>query len=639
MEYIIKNEICITKPMVFLCGPFYEEKNHDRRKILKDFLAKQFKKDVLPIIVDIFLSKEKINDDTIKIPLMEELCAAVSAKTYIFLDTFSAVAELGIFSSAAYANKICVIIPNANDKLINNINFFVSEVFNSGDEIESIYYRPRITRVPIASDFVVEYYEFPYNEIPKNIRSNIETDQVYNQFKTKLTINRDSTISEDIEKLGYTKIGNDYDININLRLMFYLITSIHVKTGIKDEVILYSKLKELLVNTLQVNDVNLKEVVINRINVGLNNNYDEIELIRHILKFIMLFKEFGQTTGEHILTKTSAIIEEVSAVSFFQMNEKELETIKTYIDSPHFFIESYKMRRGKKSRVITKYKDNDYGKELRIVHSRISKKIIENYCFSTSSFAYRKGFSILDCIMRHKGSNGFLVIDIKSFFNSIQYSQLYRVLKEKLKTSFSSSKDFEYIVKGFTYKNRISLGFITSPLLSEIYLHDFDICVINRLKAIYPEVIYTRYADDMIFSTTNFIDHEFRERIIKIIDMELSKIKLMINEEKTRIINLKNYGDHAKLLGLNIVKHKPQNKITLGKKYIHETAKLYLEYLSGITSGKLMGESKFYQEKVISGRVAYIRQIEGQDGYNALKERIMRSTNGRVEIDDNMIIF
>lgn len=122
MKYLLKPVINIERPLVFLCGPLYEDKKYDRRKILGQYLVKEFTKKVLPVIVDTFLDKGKINDSSIKIPLMEEICAAVSAKTYIFLDTFSAVAELGIFSSAFAINDITVITPVKSDILINNIN-------------------------------------------------------------------------------------------------------------------------------------------------------------------------------------------------------------------------------------------------------------------------------------------------------------------------------------------------------------------------------------------------------------------------------------------------------------------------------------------------------------------------------------
>ena len=39
MAYILKDEIKINKPIIFLCGPYYNDLDKsDRRKILQDFL-------------------------------------------------------------------------------------------------------------------------------------------------------------------------------------------------------------------------------------------------------------------------------------------------------------------------------------------------------------------------------------------------------------------------------------------------------------------------------------------------------------------------------------------------------------------------------------------------------------------------
>jgi RNA-directed DNA polymerase len=637
MKYIIKNEISIDRPMVFLCGPKYEEKEFDRRKILKDFLAKDFAKNVLPVIVDIFLDKKKINDSTISIPLMEEICAAVSAKTYIFLDTFSAVAELGIFSSASYANKICVLMPNRRDKLIDDLNFFVTEVFNSGKDIESIYYRPRITRVPRASDFVAEFYEFPYNQIPENIKDDIEIDNVYDIANCEVKFNRRSKIPVKLADINYTTSKTEYDININLRMFFYLVASIHLEFNIDNPDIIFEKLKEIVINTLEVNNPKLRDVSIKVINVGLN--YNETDIIKHIIKFVTLFMAHAQITGEKIITKSTAIIQGISANEYFQFDKTELQTINTYIKSPSLYIEAYKLKIGKKSRQITKYRDDDYGIALRNIHAKIAIALSKNYCFNDSSYAYRKSYGILDCVKQHQNSNGFFAIDIHKFFNSIQYRQLYKVLRDNYSCFFKGSEEFELIVKSLMYKNQIPLGFTISPLVSDIYLHDFDIYVIRRLSEIFPEIIYTRYADDMFFSSNNYIDNECGDTIMEIVRIELAKIRLEVNEDKTRLINIVNSGDHVKLLGLNIVKNGISNKITVGKKYIYETAKLYLDYISGVKNGEIVDEDKYYKERVISGRVSYIKQIEGEKGYNILKDRIKFSTKGRVEIQGNKILF
>lgn len=637
MEYILKEKLNIVKPLIFLCGPLYEEKPHDRRKILKDFLIKDFSKPVLPIIVDSILNKEKINDDTIKIPLMEEICAAVSAKTYIFLDTFSAVAELGIFSSATYANKICVILPNSNDKLTNGINFFVLEIINSSNNIDQIFYRPRITRVPIASDFVSEYYEFPYNKVPKNLKKYIIGDTICDNKPRKIEIKHKPKSIENFHEINYSKDQNEYIVNINLKTLFYIVASIQAIKAKEDPEHILEDVKRILQNSLATYNGKIKKI--NSITINTDLLYDEIEIIRHIVKFIELYYKPGQATGGPIITKETAIIQKITAFHYFKLNSDDRKVIESYNEDQETFIEHFKVKQNKKTRMITKYNETNDGESLRALHSKIAEKLLENYAFADTSYAYRKGYGILQCVEKHQESCGFLIIDIKNFFNSIRYSTLYNILKKKNENKFSSDKDFQLLVKSLMYNNQVSLGYVTSPLLSEIYLHDFDLRLIDRVSRLEPRLVYTRYADDMVFSSPDVIAGELKELIIDIITEELELVNLEINANKTRVKYLKNIGDHVKILGLNIVKQKDGNKITVGKKYIYQTAKLYLDYLIDVKNKAIAGEDKFYMEKIISGRVAYIKQIEGKHGFELLKERLRLSTDNRVIIEDDIIKF
>ena len=43
MAYILKDKIKIEKPIIFLCGPYYNDADKsDRRKILQDFFLRKF---------------------------------------------------------------------------------------------------------------------------------------------------------------------------------------------------------------------------------------------------------------------------------------------------------------------------------------------------------------------------------------------------------------------------------------------------------------------------------------------------------------------------------------------------------------------------------------------------------------------
>ena len=201
MEYTLLENIKITRPILFLCGPYYNKNNKsDRRLILQEKIYEIHKNKFLPLVIDDFLTEKNIKDDTIDIQLMEEICAVVSAQTYIFLDTMSSAAELGIFANSAFFNKIKVYIPKKSD-IYNksNVGYFVRDVvlMKHSDKIECLEYRPAVERNAIATDYILEYYKFVNNQLPKNIEDDIRNDEIFNESDEHFIEYLDSNMMPD----------------------------------------------------------------------------------------------------------------------------------------------------------------------------------------------------------------------------------------------------------------------------------------------------------------------------------------------------------------------------------------------------------------------------------------------------------
>ena len=112
MKAVLKDELVIDRPIIFLCGPYYDGKNeHDRRALLREYFLKSLGGKVLPLIIDDFLSTENLKGFHLKLPLLEEILARISRKTIIFLDTISAASEMGLFMNHAFKNKSLILLP------------------------------------------------------------------------------------------------------------------------------------------------------------------------------------------------------------------------------------------------------------------------------------------------------------------------------------------------------------------------------------------------------------------------------------------------------------------------------------------------------------------------------------------------
>jgi len=98
----------------------------------------------------------------------------------------------------------------------------------------------------------------------------------------------------------------------------------------------------------------------------------------------------------------------------------------------------------------------------------------------------------------------------------------------------------------------LPLGFTISPLLTEIYMKEFDKDVLNLLSKY--GLVYTRYADDIMLSSNKTINEVVQKNVYTEIEKLLAKRKLKINMKKYSFINFSEIGQHVKYVGLNIVK-------------------------------------------------------------------------------------
>lgn len=124
-----------------------------------------------------------------------------------------------------------------------------------------------------------------------------------------------------------------------------------------------------------------------------------------------------------------------------------------------------------------------------------------------------------------------LKCDVKKYFDNIDQELLLKMIKEKI----NCKKTFaivEKVVRSYTFAGRgkgIPLGNVTSQIFANIYLHNLDIFVKNRLGCRF----YLRYNDDFV------IVSDSKQRLEKIrnkvIAFAKNKLFLEIPFEKTSI--------------------------------------------------------------------------------------------------------
>lgn len=144
------------------------------------------------------------------------------------------------------------------------------------------------------------------------------------------------------------------------------------------------------------------------------------------------------------------------------------------------------------------------------------------HCFvSKSKYVNR---SIVSNALPHVSKNSVLSLDLQDYFTSIKAKRvrnLFRTwgLKEEICIAFTLL---------CTYKGSLPAGAPTSPILANLCSLDLDNCLMRVAEE--HQLTYTRYADDLTFSSFNFIS----ESVIFRLKETISSCQFKVNQSKIR---------------------------------------------------------------------------------------------------------
>lgn len=235
------------------------------------------------------------------------------------------------------------------------------------------------------------------------------------------------------------------------------------------------------------------------------------------------------------------------------------QTLYWYFDR-RFIYDSYSCRIGKGThRAIKKF-------------TQYSRKVSNNYT---------KQCWVLKC-------------DISRFFDSIDHEVMIEILKKYIR-----GQDLLSLLKNiiFSFETKsgkgLPLGNLTSQLLVNIYMNEFDQYVRHELKVKY----YIRYADDFVFLHQ---DKKYLQQILKNIDLFLQdRLKLTLHQHK---VSIETFSSGIDFLGWvhfpfcrvlrNVTKKRIFQRI-MEKEASMETIQSYLGLLSHGNTKKLGDEVSY----------------------------------------------
>jgi RNA-directed DNA polymerase len=166
--------------------------------------------------------------------------------------------------------------------------------------------------------------------------------------------------------------------------------------------------------------------------------------------------------------------------------------------------------------------------------------------FQPGSYGYRPKRTAQAAVLRVEqaivqGKTRIIDLDLRAYFDSVQHSVLLEKVAGRVQDA-DVMRLLRLILKS-TGKKGVPQGGVISPVISNVYLNEVDKMLERAIAATrrgpYTQIQYARFADDLVVLVDS---HPRQDWLVKAVDKrlreELAKLKVEINEEKTRMVNL-----------------------------------------------------------------------------------------------------
>jgi retron-type reverse transcriptase len=190
---------------------------------------------------------------------------------------------------------------------------------------------------------------------------------------------------------------------------------------------------------------------------------------------------------------------------------------------------------------------------LKVIQWWILDNVLQSADFGQHVQGFVRGRGYVSNAQLHLGAAHILNVDIRRFFPSITFDMVRRVF-----SSLGYMEGGSTLLAGLcTLRGVAPTGAPTSPAIGNLVLAQFDAAVSQMASE--ENCKYTRYADDLTFSSSNFIPPSFAERVSELIRLN----GFTLNSDKTRFMG---QGDRMEVTGLVINK-----KLNLSREWRNRT--------------------------------------------------------------------
>ncbi len=225
---------------------------------------------------------------------------------------------------------------------------------------------------------------------------------------------------------------------------------------------------------------------------------------------------------------------------------------------------------------------------LKMVQKWIFQNILYKVRVSPYSFGFiknNKGCPLVRCAERHRNNLYILKIDLKDFYPSISREKIYIQFLELGYNTYASN----LLTNLCTLEKRLPQGAVTSPFLANLVCYRLDTRIAGYCNK--RDITYTRYADDLTFSSDN---RDMVRNLYSMIKKIVEDEGFIINQKKTQFLSPK---VHKKIVGVTV-----NDGVLKASKLLKRNVRAMIHY-QVITGDYSCNEQ-------IRGYIAFINSIE-----------------------------
>lgn len=261
--------------------------------------------------------------------------------------------------------------------------------------------------------------------------------------------------------------------------------------------------------------------------------------------------------------------------------------------------------------------NNGLKKVQRTIKQRLEQHINEyqtiNGTKNNVSHGFERGKTIITNSEIHKNKKIVFNTDIEDFFSTIHFGRVKGFFIKN--RNFNMEENIATMLSQLVcHKGSLPQGSPTSPIIGNLICNTLDIRLLKLCKKF--KLNYTRYADDLTFSTNNKQFPESFSLFYKNLEEEVNRAGFLINTKKNRLI----WKDNRQTVtGLTV-----NNKVSVNRDFYLKTRAMAF---SLYTKGEFSIDGKKAHIKQLDGRFSFINRLDKYHNNKKFKNLLPSESN------------